>query len=156
MTNLPNLDKRRSALLNKARLLADAGQDIDKAISITTTTMSSLGLLQAKPGTYAVAVELFEQLAAVTICFDIRAAELGPWPDEVETGVVSPTWGPEMCILAESINGRIDFLLDYSVDHGVLETVPRDGLDSYNSLFTVGDRALLESISQELAKWVVS
>ena len=51
-------------------------------------------------------------------------------------------------------------MTNYVIPHPVavspFESVPAYGLDSHNSLFTVGDRALLESISQELAKRVVS
>jgi hypothetical protein len=144
-----NLDKRRSRLLNAARLLVDAGNDQEQAASITLGVMADLGLRSASPGRYVVALELFEQLACVTAAFDIREQQRGPWTSDVENRVVSPDWGDAERVLAEAINDKLDFLLDYGIQHGRLEVVPSQGFH-FDALFAPDDRALLDSISRVL------
>jgi hypothetical protein len=149
MTNLPNLDKRRAALLNQARLLADAGGNVDQAHEITITAMASLGLRTVSLGRYVVALELFEQLAVITAAFDQREQIWGPWTNDVECGVVSPDWDEAQRILAESINDRLTHLISYGEQHGVLETVPSQPF-MLDALFAPDDRRLLDSISRVL------
>jgi hypothetical protein len=144
-----NLDKRRSRLINAARLLVDAGSDQTKAAEITLGVIADLGLRSASPGKFDVACEIFEQLAVRTREFDSREALWGPWGADVEVGVVAPYWDQAQCYLAETINGRLDFLLDYSRRHGVFETVPSQGFH-FDALFAPDVVSLFNYISAEL------
>jgi hypothetical protein len=144
-----NLDKRRSRLINAARLLVDAGNDQEQAASITLGAIGDLGLRSASPGRYVVALELFEQLACVTAAFDIREQQLGPWTSDVENRVVSPDWGDAERVLAEAINDKLDFLLDYGIQHGRLEVVPSQAFH-FDALFSPVDRVFLDSLSKVL------
>jgi hypothetical protein len=144
-----NLDKRRSRLINAARLLVDAGNDQEQAASITLGALADLGLRSASPGRYVVALELFEQLAEVTDEFDLRERALGPWRSIVENRVVSPCWGDALRVLAEAINDKLDFLLDYGIQHGRLEVVPSQSFH-FDALFSPVDRVFLDSLSRVL------
>jgi hypothetical protein len=144
-----NLDKRRSFLINQARLFNDCGQNFDQEFEIALGVLAQLGLRSASPGKFDAALTLFEGLASVVCSFDVREVALGPWRSEVETGVVSPDWNEPLRILAESLNNRITHLLDYGIQHGRLEVVPSQGFH-FDALFAPDDRALLDSISRVL------
>jgi hypothetical protein len=147
--NAPDLDKRRSTIINQLRLFSDAGKDIDRAGEIALGALGYLGLRSASPGRFDVASKLFEDLAAIVRMFDVREAVLGPWHCDLATGVLSPDWPQEMCILAASIRDRLTHLLDYAVRHVLDETVPSQAFH-FDALFAPDDRALLDSISRVL------
>jgi hypothetical protein len=64
-------------------------------------------------------------------------------------------WGDAERVLAEAINDKLDFLLDFGRRFGVIETVPSQSFH-FDALFAPDDRALLDSISRVLQARVKS
>ena len=160
----PLLDPVRRELIYLARdargLTGYAHEDI------VTSALGFVDLSTISGPLWNHATEQFECLTIALETWD----EIADQQDEpydsavaVEEEVRALHWSEDRWARCQVINQLIDEIIFAGVFSHLplfvvepLETVPRDGMDSYNSLFTVGDRALLESISQELAKRVVS
>ena len=141
---VPNI-KARSRLINAARLLADAGCDRGQANEITTGVLADLGLNAASVGSYAAGIDLFEHFAAVVKSYDVREAVAGDTRWDLASGLQNPDWSWAMTVLAESIIGRADHLIDYGVRHGAPLEVPLQC--SMPAGFTLGDTAFLNRLS---------
>ena len=136
-----NLDPRRSAIINSARLLIDAGNNLDQLDSITIGILGALGLRSVSPGKWETARTVFDELAAVVAAFDYEEDQLGPWKSDVENGVHSPEWGEVLRLLADTINATLDWLLDFADQHG----------RPVEDLFDPEDVKFLDSLSKVLA-----